>query len=1532
MPSVQLRSFGGLNTDSHIQDIRNGDYPDAKNIDHVSISDGQSMAVTPRLGNEYAFDLGEVLPQNKVYVITLPAPPVSNELAIQFYDSSGTNPLPNFLPNGIDIPTGSDSDDISDYLEDAFESSNPFLSFVVQPASVLFPSITNFRSFAIFANPNNDYLRYYDFIIRSVGVVPIDVVVMAEAISESRTGELEVIGSYDLLGDLFVISSPKRQKPIEAKVVSALTFFSSVAYSIENVQGASISVNQEVFVTGVEGAPWANGIFLISSVLFIDQVTGVAIIEVISPTIPPSQGTSIPNTGKMTINPFGLGEIGVATKNQSKNQWTYTRLLRSKELNLSVYNQCDVQGDISSERKSIYFVDGGIPRLFSYNQKAPYVVDGSIKILNPEYGTYSYGNIDDQTRQIQGRPSFDINLTKQIQTGGGLYSGNHRYFARGVLADGAKTDWSLPSNEVPVFSEVITQAAIKIKGDTEGVQTGKANVISISNINSELYQYVEVACVNYLAIGIDTTTYGIFTRVLTQGGVTSIQVTHIGTEIGQDLIPDELSVESIIYTSVKNNEIVDNRYILSNLSIPPQEDIEKLLSQAKYSIKKKQISRAGQYPNFTFGSYQDPLNVFYNKGYMINETYRISARVRFVNGFTSDIFKLFDVTINTDPAGPNHPGRVAGLDSYDLNTTDAYPNKKLLVPYLEISGIDIQNTLIQGVPASNIIERVEFFRAEVDTRTVLGWALCVAQVQCVFREASSPVPPYWCSPANTNIAIVMSNLRDFSLTVPESSKINGDPVLSYDFPFIADVDGSLAAFDVNPIEFGIPAVLKYYDIRFTLGTAAVLNQNAGYKWNDLYYGVYFMDDVISGINTEVRPGDKIVNFGQQKSETIQSDNTVTPRNHYRPYVFMDTVNPQEVPVSFSRLINLDETVLFEGIYVTKSYGILEEPGPDENIIFANRPGYVIKTQTRLNNLTGGNDFGMRMCQIKRPTASQYSATGQDRYIYTGAYQDSETGSIIDVFGGDVFTSEVRYRHLAQTKATGTVTITGGLQQAVSFVTQTRTNPYMVNKQEDTPLWPSDFTSQSQANILDDWFKNLAIDQYFYNNGYSPELIAGYRIGADPDGSPTSFETRVIYSDLKIQGSRVNSYRRFGLLSYTDLDPSFGAIIDMKNVNGELFTLQPNKYQRQFFNTRGTLQLSDSSQIVLGDASVLSRPGVTITSFGCSDKWSVKKGRSQGGDDVLYWYDKIRKKFIRFGSDGAVPLSDRAQIRTLASNGFKWLLGNSTPALDYGIHGIWNQLLSEVTWTCRAYKKPDIKWSLGADIQQGEIVYLSDEINFINFEQTTVLYVALQTHVATNETKPGQGVDWQLYFSRPSVDDQEYYSIRTISFSELKNRFIARDEEPHPRIYLQWQDTYLSPRPVGSLSKVYEHNSGSYLKWYELNGDSQTGEGYIDVVFNIDPNTVKRFISVICNSEFQPTRVELFTKTQQTVITTAEFENQLEQFVAPIPNQLLTGQTTLDNDFMYGQWVKIRFFYSPEQFQRLTNIVLKFNPMARLWNS
>jgi hypothetical protein len=601
--------------------------------------------------------------------------------------------------------------------------------------------------------------------------------------------------------------------------------------------------------------------------------------------------------------------------------------------------------------------------------------------------------------------------------------------------------------------------------------------------------------------------------------------------------------------------------------------------------------------------------------------------------------------------------------------------------------------------------------------------------------------------------------------------------------------------------------------------------------------------------------------------------------------------------------------------------------------------YVAKLSSPLNGFLsqGIPDRGARVIQVKRnlPAGSfQYSQQGLDSYVYTGSYQLPGQSTSVDIFGGDTYTSQLYYRTYIN-KVSIPNPLTGESAQAINFTGQTKSNSYLIYKNEDDAnhkVYPASYTTGTNEVGFNDWLSKQTLDTFFYNSGYDlKNLFYGFRAG--PSIDPLSrMPTRIIYSDLKPQNARSDFYRRFGILSYTDLDASFGEIIDMKNINGELFTLQPNKYQRQFFNTRGTLQLSDTSQIVLGDASVLSRPGVTITSYGCSNKWSVFLGRSQGGDDVIYWYDRIRKKFMRFGADGAVPISDRAFVRTGALNDTKWVLDYDSPALNYGMHGVWNQRLGEAIWTIRAYRKPDYAWEVGLNLSVGDIVYLEDETNFLNFEQTTVLYVVTTAHTSTPQRKPGVSPRWDVYFSRPSIDDKNYYNINTISYSEFKNRFNQFQETYHPRIYLQWNDTYLSPRPKDPESNVYEHNSGDILRWYAHNGEVQEEDGYIEVVFNIDPNVTKRYVALICNSEYSPYRLELDTRTQTTVINGPDFEQQLEQFFAPIPNVEVNGQTGLDNDFMYGQWIKIRFFYQPGEFQRFTNIVLKFNPMVRLWNT
>jgi hypothetical protein len=1694
MPSVQLRSFGGLNTDSHVQDIRNGDYTDAKNIEHVSAEKGESLAITPRIGNEFAFNIGTVDAQSKRYLFRFNLNTPDGTYYIRIKNSNGVTDL---FPGTVGQIEISSRTLFAQEVEAAFTACN-IINATSDP--IIAPSIDtqNELAYILELKPSTtpslaDIIRYENFfIVNEIITLPngqlsgsIQIDCISEAIPISRTGELEVIGSKDILGDLFIISSNKRKDPVEvnfSNLISVNIFQQGIIATLEFPAEYEYLLfeGQEIYISGVQGLTTLNGLYTINSVSLLNSLTidVVNYIEIYNSLNGNPSNPYVQGTGKVTFNPFGLGEIGVATKNESRNEWTYTRLLRSRELNFWIKHQFDVEGEVSFERKSLYFTDNyNSPKLFYYKVSAPYVEDGALKGIYPEYGLFDYDSISDQTNHILGQPTINIDLVEQQQTGGSLFVGNHRYFVRGVLGDGSYTDWSLPSNPVPVYNPNFNGDPRQIIGNVSGTATYKQNILRISNLNSDLYKFIEVACIVYIDLAVDTTQYGVFNRFSVPEDSDFLIVTHTGREEGVDLIPEELSVQTEVVSKAKNNAIVDNRYILSNLTIP-NDDLSDILESYTYRLLKKEISRVGTYPDFAAGGHQDPMNVFYYTGYMLNETYRIGVRFRYKNGYTTPVYKLFDVTIDTESTSSDGK-RTAGLDNYDLvSIGSGAEGRQNYVPYIEVSSPDLSSFLIDGLQASQVIDRIEYFRAEVKAPTIVGYGFAVNHVKAMVY--GNQWPPLFISQTYSSVRSTGWYITSSQPTSAQdtSSPLSGRPMVTYEFPFIVSsqaspgsgtIEGGFPSGGVDSA-YLLPGDMQYYDVNYTMNSGPLSGKEGGYIWKDDIVSIYLIDSIINESQIGIGSGDIIVNIGQPDGN-IRYTSYLNPPYSYYIDLFnqFNSTQKQEVAIENTSIVNSGEIVNFENSWVAKYAGVIGStnnqkpeylildiesvpyllstfdltqnnirvqigsgfididvlitdfinnsnvnvlqwvtafnnsaqllgtgvtaegtntgnqvkiiapannpywagqyfiiraygvPSGDElfNVLLRFSGGgsvqseitnifntsYVAKIGTPLNPfLSTTLDKGTRIVQIKRPLSPgsfQYSPEGLDSYVYTGSFQNPGQSLSVDLFGGDTYTAQIYYRTFIN-KVSLPDPLTGESAQAINFTGQTKSNAYLIYRNEedaDHKVYPSSYTTGTNEAGLNDWLSKKTLDTFFYNSGYDlRNLFYGFRTG--PSIEPLSkLPTRIIYSDLKPQNAKSDFYRRFGILSYTDLDASFGEIIDMKNINGELFTLQPNKYQRQFFNTRGTLQLSDTSQIVLGDASVLSRPGVTITSYGCSNKWSVFLGRSQGGDDVIYWYDRIRKKFMRFGADGAVPISDRAFVRTAALNDTKWVLDFDSPALNYGMHGVWNQRLGEAIWTIRAHRKPDhvwVSWSPGEtkilNYKVGDIVYLEDETNFLNFEQTIVLYVVTQDYFTDQNIKPGVTPGWENFFSRPSIDDKNYYNINTISYSEFKNRFSQFQETYHPRIYLQWNDTFLSPRPKDPESNVYEHNSGDIMRWYAHNGDVQEEEGYIEVVFNIDPNVTKRYVALICNSEYTPYRLELETRTQTTVINGPEFEQQLEQFFAPIPNVEVNGQTDLDNDFMYGQWVKIRFFYQPGEFQRFTNIVLKFNPMVRLWNT
>ena len=1643
MPSVQLRSFGGLNTDSHVQDIRNGDYTDAKNIEHVSAEKGESMAITPRTGNEFAFNIGTVEAQNKEYRIT-------------FYFSDTTRCELKFTRPNRKSPLliGVDDVNVPDVLNFQSQIESLFSSYSYNIDVTVDYQDSDKISYLFTPNQSDERLRYYDFYIESVGSSFVEVEVTKEAISTSRQGDLEVIGSTDLLGDLFVISSSKRSESFDKQIDQFFIVENGGlnGFTLSDYEPGTIYKGQEIYITGLTGsnangaqAAQANGLYIIYDI-FINPSDDIITIYTSSQSTGLGQLQISGTGGKITFDPFGFGEIGVAVKNQSRNEWTYTRLLRSKELNLWVKYRCDVESEISTLRKSIYFTDNyNQPKVFYYSQYAEYIEDGAIKSINPEVGTYSYGQVNQQTNHFLSTAStFNIDFVSQSQ-GGQLQSGNIRYFVRAVFNDGSSSNWSLPSRPIPVF-DASTSIPYLIKGDVPGVVTSKKNTIKITGFDPALVNKVQVAAINYLDIGIQTTEpFGIIGTFPVSGLSDELIVTHSGGETGIDLIPEELSIQSQFYVTAKNNLIIDNRYILSNLQVNDF-DYSDIVDQFTYSIEKKEISRSNcKFTSaglvFTYGGYQDPSNVFYNTGYMINETYRFGVRFVLKNGNISNVYNIFpsDVTINTDDTSPDGK-RISGLSDYSLVVDDTSSDDldRNYVPYVRIYSPPLSSIVLNGFVASDIIERIEIFRVELTqvNETIKGCGLAIG---CATVNAADPYSET--APQNVDYSIVFkkNTTQPYIIEKPLYSSTSldfTDHVSVVNAAAIYLTDDNLNAYETNsvvPIGEG-DYIYNYGQPVLFQQTGFAKNSSMGLKTSGPCTGLQKTEITSSAL---CLPDDeKIISLSPSATTTAAKKYGVVIKNGQRyidgtinplmvtnyPYTpgnpgglfftnyiklkyngnnfveysigayggisndeFITIVNASGGPVTCTGLgadqirFLLNTTFLtppagrlefwldsdFPGWTQTliEDYGIFDQTLPVGSVaydnLFSSKPSYMVSFGAGTNNFNipnndtspllilrpSGNpvqiDRSIRYVQIKRDVADQYPEDAILNYVYTGSYIDASTVDYVDVLGGDTMTVTSFIKTFTMTSPPPASIIASNdyrYSQALWYTSQTKKNVHLNNDTDTYKIFPQSYSQNN--NGFNTWIAQNYFDVNPYNNGYSQsDLYYGYRANAISRFSRNDFKTRIIYSDIKAQGSFTDSYRTFGLLSYTDLDASFGEIVDMKNVNGELFTLQPDKYQRQFFNTRGTLQLSDTSQIVLGDASVLSRPGVTITSFGCSNKWSCFLGKSDGGSDVVYWYDKTRKKFVRFGMDGTVSISDRAFTRTASADDLKWILDYDSASLNYGMHGVWNQRLGEAIWTIRAHRKPDHVWiefvvgkSKIEKFSVGDIVYLEDETNFLNFEQTIVLYVVVQDYFTSQNIRPGVDPRWEDYFSRPSIDDTNYYNINTISYSEFKNRFIQFQETYHPRIYLQWSDTFLSPRPKDPESNVYEHNAGEILRWYAHNGEVQEEEGFIEVVFNIDPNVTKRYVALICNSEYTPYRLELETRTQTTVINGPEFEQQLEQFFAPIPNVEVNGQTDLDEDFMYGQWVKIRFFYQPGEFQRFTNIVLKFNPMVRLWNT
>lgn len=1455
--------FGGLDKDSEPTMVKNGDYTDALNIQIMSSNVDKDGPVQIVQGNELSSTItGVTTSQKKKYKITWTNDGVSvHELLFKLTD--GTTVVTITFTEGAtnaatitNIGTG-----ISGRVYNLTPHPGAFDSF-------LFTGGTEYGYF----EQATSYGYEWDLVCDTLPVF-----IATEAYDQSVVGDMNVIGSYDLLGDLLIFSTTGNEEVVENTVTVLSTSADANNQILLGITGdtSSMSNGDLIVIYGATNGLGINGSWI---VFIVDSIT----IKLLNSLYVG------PFSGEITIqeNTSSVSEIGVQTRDNNTNIFTYTRLLRSKELGFKTIHQIDSVAEKNNTKTSVYFTDfNSVPRVFYY--KGDYITDGALSIIS-DLGTYTYGTINSETSLIQNSVGDAVfSFTNQDQTGGALKAAMNMYFIRFLTESLTATPWSVRSGHIPVFAPSTEGDPKDILGSVPGANTGKRNNFTVTGIVTGLFKYIELAV--YINTNNVISAYVVSRTPLTTD---NISLSHIGTETTTTTLDaGELLFQEAAYNTARNISIEDNRLVLSNLTMSSVLDFTDIANTFTHSVKKKAIQGVGN-PMTTYvaGEYQEPENVYSYAGYMDNETYRFAARFKLKNGYVTDAFWIDDIKMSTGNTNTGNPfsdnRRISGLTNYDL--TESGMTGDALVTYIEFNA-DLSKT-VNGVQSRDLVSEILISRVEMSAvnREVLATGIGV--MGCYVQDKDYDIAG--------GIGTSYVTAINYGTQTEEAEDITQTSLLG-EFP----------------LSTALTAEHTFSDFRVGYAGTGLYTANATTSLRRKYTSFYSIDMLYGQTSISLLPGDLLLNHGSQDTTYYEVASTYESNLYHVKNGETGTITPIELTINDAVSFAQGGVATVGGLTYTKGF-ILAQKRYDlggsiayDRILWQNTASLVINTDDDMYGTSpaGNADAGTYYIQYFRKigttsldkfgpvTASSYVPTGSSIKI------DSATPTLLsfDAFGGDVYTQRCFLKNRIITEdVTGDVNSRGfgaGLsfysQNYINFQLRTSiTYPATLTEGQWLTSATSDVLTYSGFNITDTQFGATAFDPLVERYGDLP--------------------TRIAYSELKPQGSSKDEYRTFLPLNFKDLNMSDGPIVHHTSLNGELVTWQPRRVMRQFFNTRSTFQGGDGSEVIIGDGGVMSRDGQTLSLFGSNHKWSFIKGKGKRGNDLIYWVNTEYKNVMRYAGDGPLNLVDLRGMRSFFGTNLRFIQDYDTPANGAGICGVWNDEKGCAIWSFNSKKQGIAEWDNFEVYNEVDVVAYDGEF-----------YQSLTVNNTNNN--PSTSDEWEI-IKRSNPD---YYNQYTIVFSEDRNKFLTFYSFV-AKIFLQWKETYFSPRPETNTGKLYLHDAGDYSTWYD---ELIIEDAYIEMIYNRDETLPKIYNALLANSEVVPVRVESSTKDHNTFMIDTDFEEEFNMFTSGIKNNLNdAGENDDDTSQLWGNYIKAKLIMSSGVFQKIINFVIKYTTINRFY--
>lgn len=1441
----------GLVSDIDPKDVQNGGLyvtdPEtgALNVRSVGAGTNISPDYEQILGNTIITTLDEVTAQVKAFRVYIDISLKTVNSVIAFKIAT-----PDFLQNSTLSVTILAGDNLATTIS-KIKTVIDLMGFTPTSSTTTTGTYTGYIDFS-FTDPSYIDFALYDFNV--TGNMTASYVVTQEAIDEGMTGEWNFIGSANQTGDTFVFFTTKKGDTKSLGVAGCADDGSGLI-QVTTTTDHGLVDNEVVTISGVLGTVEANGIWSITVV----DATNITL-----------QLSSFVNAytsgGTLQYQVVGYGEWGVVYRN-TVNDVKYTRLLRSREFNFSTYYQIYAESKFKNDgRVAIYFTDNNNPYRVAF-YKGNYIEDGALTSVSAD-GQYTYGTIAADLKLVPENEGIKIRFTTQLQSGGAVRSGNKRYAARFLTASFAPTGWTELTNPVPVYS-YNNQSGVFPIGDEENIITPKINVLEITNPFGDVYTYCEIAVVEYVGIAVQGSIIGRYTL---NGNPTQI-INHTGNEVDTvDLDVGTLVEIQNLVEKGANLTLIDNRLVISNLTPPTFPDFSDFTKTWRYSLEVEKLQPVGNRTttptvDMQVGEYQLPDNYYSKLSHMRFETYRYGMRYRMRDSgmWTPVFYPGYDIRI--DLTTPFPAARDAGsFSTYDL--TDEYDgtNFSNLVNsiYIDFHGINYEY-LIDGKSFKKLVSEVQFVRARV-VPTILVSGMAVMGVTGVIPGSGA--------------------FSTYNLTYDFAST---GPIGPFPFPSGTNWDSAgvmTALGGDNPAYSAWPSTLV---------------RRASF--------LYAPDILLANTTVQFQSGDKIINFGNPKAMVL-GDYAMSGKTFSEFYQEFDGYTGHTDDTTIEILDLDDSQFLSHGTpnQVIGSQNMSSNLGwgttvtPVERYPQWDSQASITSVGATDVNQGGNTDYGFYDMLYYRPISNQYGDPEDNIFETTGVsfeINEGGTGTLaagsISVYG-DVCTQMYYLKH--RYPYSSTTGFGGGL----GFYTQNRVNGQMVRK--PTPTSPDIFPEQNNG----DWITaSEAIDPRLnYNAGYTYQNNVTSSRGFDSNANyQADWGNAIMWSDPEADGSNTDNLRVIPPFNIVFLDYSYGRITDCLNINGELWSIQETVTMRQYFNSTGIINTEDGSPAILGSNAPMSRKGVVRTKMGSQHKWSIMRGKSERGFDVLYFIDWINKAVCRIGYNGNDTLEEINGMKSFFANNLKFLWNEDRPANGLGICSVFNQRYREAMWTMRAFN-PDVDdWASDGIYTNGDVVsYGTHEW----YPEIPNFYVA----IAPSENILPTDTD---YWTQIPYTNPDYYNLYTIAFSELKNEF-QLFLTPKPLIYGLFENGYVVSRPISNTGQLYLSDSGERLAWFDDGNSVMTDDAYFDAVINT-PEGRKNFYALSIESDIAPTSIVCTTPTGTSTTPNALAEQREgNEWVTPIIS------TATDDSILWGDYAIFRFIMSNAAYNKINSFACK----------